>query len=133
MLRSFLVSLLIVFSMFAQPTKVGIENVEFNERSILPENLQRYSPPFTNVEVDREKFDDWFTYIIDSTYFPDATQRFEDGTYRYWKRDSKGRFLTAVIILPRTELMRQKVLSDTSTFTPHAGGEIPYWFTIHNK
>lgn len=136
MLRLFLVSLfslLINFSILAQPVKVGIENVQVKDVSELPENLQRYSPPFSIIEIDRDKYDDWVTYIIDSTYFPDATQRFDDGTYRYWKRDSKGRLQTAVIIRPRTEYMRYLILSDTSTFTPNPGGEIPYWFTIHNE
>lgn len=133
MLRLFLVSLLISISILAQPAKIGIEGLVVKEVSELSENLQRYSPPFAIIDVDRNKYDDWVTYIIDSTYFPNANERFEDGTYRYWKRDSKGRFLTAVIVRPRTDYMRYLILSDTSTFTPHPGGEIPYWFTIYNR
>lgn len=81
-----------------------------------------YSPRFTELKIDDAVFDVWYTYVIDSTYYP-GVERFEDNTYKRWKRDWRGRLMTVQRIAPKS--MREIFITDTARFLPHWSGEIP--------
>jgi len=123
-LRLFCLSLIITVAAFGQPVKPSVTSVQVEETRDTARYYYYYSPRLEHQYWDYEKWDLWITFVIDSSFFP-GTERFPDGTYKRWKRAPDGKLLPLVRITPRSEEMRQLMLSDTATFTPHWRGEIP--------
>lgn len=106
--------------MFAQ--KTSIESINIIEKKDTARYYYYYSPRFQQLDIDYDKWDAWFTYVIDSTYYP-GTERLPDGTYKKWKRAPDGRLLTVIKIAPKQ--LRAIFSADTATYAPDWKGEIP--------
>lgn len=107
---------------FGQVPKATMESVNLEQTKDTARYYYYYSPRFLSLDIDYDRWDVWYTYVIDSTYYP-GTERFPDGTYKRWKRDHLGRLLTVCVIAPKS--MREIFLSDTARYLPHWMGEIP--------